>query len=232
MSAQEKADPFFVILEKCGELIMSGETEIEISVVSEAEDLDCENSNSPDMVVQHNHHQNNHSHHHHYLLLQDKAGKMVNNNPYGFEGTKATLRPVCNPQYTSFSISSILGRSESPSQEAASPSGKNSSNNNNNSDRSGNNNNNNNSSSNSNNNNNVNNNGLSGGISNSRVTSNGHSPTRIRIVSPSAKKGSASSATGTTSPLSTASFAVSEAAAAGSPLLGHQASADFTMLSR
>ncbi|CAB0041377.1 unnamed protein product, partial [Trichogramma brassicae] len=45
-------------------------------------------------------------------------------HPYSFDGlmmtAKAALRPACNPQYTSFSISSILGRTESPPSDSGS----------------------------------------------------------------------------------------------------------------
>lgn len=89
---------------------MSGETEIEVSVVSE-EDLDLETSRGSPTSGE--------------LLLQDgKNGKsggcLASTNPFGFEMGKATLRPACNAQYTSFSISSILGRAESPPSDSAS----------------------------------------------------------------------------------------------------------------
>ncbi|XP_058793638.1 homeobox protein HMX3-like isoform X2 [Phymastichus coffea] len=142
---------------------MSGETEIEVSVVSE-EDLDLENSRSsptPD-------------------------AKSTKSNSFSFEVSKATLRPACNPQYTSFSISSILGRTESPpsdsaSAERASPPPP-------------------------------------------LTLGNHHS----RILA--AKSEAAIAANNATSPLTAASFAA--ASEASNALIGHQASADLTMLSR
>ncbi|XP_074100176.1 H6 family homeobox [Cotesia typhae] len=81
---------------------MSAETEIEVSVVSE-EDLEAsrDSSSSP---------------HHSEMLLQDKQrlGCNIPSHPFSFNVGKAALRPACNAHYTSFSISSILGRSESP----------------------------------------------------------------------------------------------------------------------
>ena len=87
---------------------MSGETEIEVSVVSE-EDLELETSRSSPAPGE-------------MLLQESKSGKpgcLASTNPFGFEVSKA-LRPACNPQYTSFSISSILGRTESPPSDSAS----------------------------------------------------------------------------------------------------------------
>lgn len=90
---------------------MSGETEIEVSVVSE-EDLDLENSRSSSTPAD--------------LLLQDKNGKSncgLGNHHHSFSfdvAGKVALRPACNPQYTSFSISSILGRPESPPLDSTS----------------------------------------------------------------------------------------------------------------
>lgn len=75
---------------------MSGETEIEVSVVSE-EDLELEGSRGSSNAAD----------------LLDKSAKNCNL----FDVSKAALRPACNPQYTSFSISSILGRPESPAGE-------------------------------------------------------------------------------------------------------------------
>lgn len=83
---------------------MSGETEIEVSVVSE-EDLELEGSRSSSAPAE--------------LLLQDKNNCSLSNS-CTINGGKAPLRPACTPQYTSFSISSILGRSESPIAVAAS----------------------------------------------------------------------------------------------------------------
>lgn len=81
-----------------------------MSVVSE-EDLDLETSRSSPTPGD--------------MLLQDgKNGKsscLSSTNPFGFDVSKAAgLRPACNPQYTSFSISSILGRTESPPSDSAS----------------------------------------------------------------------------------------------------------------
>ncbi|XP_076295851.1 H6 family homeobox isoform X1 [Lasioglossum baleicum] len=88
---------------------MSGETEIEVSVVSE-EDLELEGSRSSSTPAE--------------LLLQDKNGKtgcgLNNHHSFGFDMGKPQLRPACNPQYTSFSISSILGRPESPPVDSTS----------------------------------------------------------------------------------------------------------------
>lgn len=77
---------------------MSGETEIEVSVVSE-EDLELEGSRSS--------------------MIQGELEKGAKNscgigNTFSYDVNKSSLRPVCNPQYTSFSISNILGRPESP----------------------------------------------------------------------------------------------------------------------
>ncbi|XP_046752867.1 homeobox protein Hmx-like [Diprion similis] len=83
---------------------MSGETEIEVSVVSE-EDLELEGSRSSSAPAE--------------LLIQDKNNRSLSNS-CTINGGKAPLRPACTPQYTSFSISSILGRSESPIAVAAS----------------------------------------------------------------------------------------------------------------
>lgn len=141
---------------------MSGETEIEVSVVSE-EDLDLETSRSsptPD-------------------------AKSAKSNSFSFEVSKATLRPVCNPQYTSFSISNILGRTESPPSDSTSA-------------------------------------GRASPPPPSLGSSNHHS----RILA--AKSEPAVNAGNATSPLA-ASFAAAEA---GNALIGHQASADLTMLSR
>ncbi|XP_015585279.1 uncharacterized protein LOC107263011 [Cephus cinctus] len=84
---------------------MSGETEIEVSVVSE-EDLELDGSRSCSTPAE--------------LLLQEKNGKggCALGNSFSFEVGKVALRPACNPQYTSFSISSILGRPESPPAES------------------------------------------------------------------------------------------------------------------
>ena len=89
---------------------MSGETEIEVSVVSE-EDLELDGSRSSSTPAE--------------MLLQEKNGKggCGLGNPFSFDVSKATLRPACNPQYTSFSISSILGRTESPPVDSTSVSG-------------------------------------------------------------------------------------------------------------
>ncbi|XP_076241016.1 H6 family homeobox [Calliopsis andreniformis] len=88
---------------------MSGETEIEVSVVSE-EDLELEGSRSSSTPAE--------------LLLQEKNGKagcgLNNHHSFGFDVGKPPLRPACNPQYTSFSISSILGRPESPPVDSTS----------------------------------------------------------------------------------------------------------------
>ena len=174
---------------------MSGETEIEVSVVSE-EDFELENSRDTppsEMLLHH----------------QEKTGKS-----FSFDMSKATLRPVCNPQYTSFSISSILGRPESPPSDSASagrstPSATGHNNNNNN--------------------NNTNNN-------NSR-SQRSHSP-NTRIVSPGLVskrlEGNGNSVSvgcnaGSTSPVSAVSFSANDT---NNPLIGHQASADLTMLSR
>lgn len=84
--------------------IMSGETEIEVSVVSE-EDLELEGSRSSSTPAE-------------LLLREEKNGKpgcgLNNHHSFSFDVGKPALRPACNPQYTSFSISSILGRPESP----------------------------------------------------------------------------------------------------------------------
>ncbi|XP_053976726.1 homeobox protein Hmx-like isoform X2 [Hylaeus anthracinus] len=88
---------------------MSGETEIEVSVVSE-EDLELEGSRSSSTPAE--------------LLLQEKNGKpgcgLNNHHSFSFDVGKPALRPPCNPQYTSFSISSILGRPESPPVDSTS----------------------------------------------------------------------------------------------------------------
>ncbi|KAI4478448.1 hypothetical protein M0802_014528 [Mischocyttarus mexicanus] len=93
---------------------MSGETEIEVSVVSE-EDLELEGSRSSSTPAD--------------LLLQEKNGKgscglaaAIGNHhrPFSFDVGKPALRPVGNPQYTSFSIQSILGRSVSPRSDSTS----------------------------------------------------------------------------------------------------------------
>lgn len=89
---------------------MSGETEIEVSVVSE-EDLELEGSRSSSTPAE--------------LLLQEKNGKSGcglsnHHHPFSFDVGKPALRPACNPQYTSFSISSILGRPESPPVDSTS----------------------------------------------------------------------------------------------------------------
>ncbi|XP_017799131.1 PREDICTED: homeobox protein Hmx [Habropoda laboriosa] len=88
---------------------MSGETEIEVSVVSE-EDLELEGSRSSSTPAE--------------LLLQEKNGKsgcgLNNHHSFSFDVGKPALRPACNPQYTSFSISSILGRPESPPVDSTS----------------------------------------------------------------------------------------------------------------
>ncbi|XP_023289767.1 homeobox protein B-H1 [Orussus abietinus] len=92
---------------------MSGETEIEVSVVSE-EDLDLEASRSSSAPAD--------------MLLQERPPKpgCALNDSFAFDvagmAGKAVLRPACNPHYTSFSISSILGRPESP-PAADAPSG-------------------------------------------------------------------------------------------------------------
>ncbi|XP_053598424.1 homeobox protein Hmx [Microplitis demolitor] len=85
---------------------MSAETEIEVSVVSE-EDLEASRGSSS-------------SPKHSEMLLQDKQrhGCNIPSHPFSFDVGKAALRPACNAHYTSFSISSILGRSESPSANA------------------------------------------------------------------------------------------------------------------
>lgn len=83
---------------------MSAETEIEVSVVSE-EDLEASRSSSTpgEMLVQE----------------KNKHGCGLGSHPFSFDVGKAVLRPACNvSQYTSFSISSILGRPESPSADA------------------------------------------------------------------------------------------------------------------
>ncbi|KMQ97948.1 homeobox protein hmx [Lasius niger] len=93
---------------------MSGETEIEVSVVSE-EDLELEGSRSSSTPAE--------------LLLQEKNGKSgcgLNNHHHSFSFdsvSKPALRPACNPQYTSFSISSILGRPESPPVDSTTSTG-------------------------------------------------------------------------------------------------------------
>lgn len=71
---------------------MSGETEIEVSVVSETSDLENSSPAPGD--------------------LSPKSHK------YGYDPKH--VRPACNTQYTSFSISSILGRAESPPSDSAS----------------------------------------------------------------------------------------------------------------
>ncbi|XP_015114450.1 homeobox protein Hmx [Diachasma alloeum] len=82
---------------------MSAETDIE--VVS-AEDLEGSRSSSTpaDMLLQER--------------SNGKAGCGIGSHPFSFDVGKAALRPACNPQYTSFSISSILGRPESPTADA------------------------------------------------------------------------------------------------------------------
>ncbi|KYN12875.1 hypothetical protein ALC57_14940, partial [Trachymyrmex cornetzi] len=93
---------------------MSGETEIEVSVVSE-EDLELEGSRSSSTPAE--------------LLLQEKNGKSgcgLNNHHHSFSFdpvSKPALRPACNPQYTSFSISNILGRPESPPVDSTTSTG-------------------------------------------------------------------------------------------------------------
>lgn len=93
---------------------MSGETEIEVSVVSE-EDLELEGSRSSSTPAE--------------LLLQEKNGKSgcgLSNHHHSFSFdtvSKPALRPACNPQYTSFSISSILGRPESPPVDSTTSTG-------------------------------------------------------------------------------------------------------------
>ncbi|KAF7413482.1 hypothetical protein HZH68_001971 [Vespula germanica] len=91
---------------------MSGETEIEVSVVSE-EDLELEGSRSSSTPAD--------------LLIQEKNGKGScglalgnHHRPFSFDVGKPALRPACNPQYTSFSIQSILGRSVSPRSDSTS----------------------------------------------------------------------------------------------------------------
>lgn len=79
---------------------MSAETEIEISVISE-EDLETSRSTSTPGE----------------MLLHEKTGKNnrgLSSHPFSFDTNKPASRPSCNPHYTSFSISSILGRSKSP----------------------------------------------------------------------------------------------------------------------
>lgn len=75
-----------------------------MSVVSE-EDLELEGSRSSSTPAE-------------LLLREEKNGKsgcgLNNHHPFSFDVGKPALRPACNPQYTSFSISSILGRPESP----------------------------------------------------------------------------------------------------------------------
>ena len=173
---------------------MSGETEIEVSVVSE-EDLDLETSRgSPTTPGD--------------MLLQDgkngKSGCLTSTNPFGFDvvGGKATLRPVCNPQYTSFSISSILGRTESPPSDSASA-------------------------------------GRASPLANNRhgCGSPRNSSTKTTAAATASDGGpgvTTSGSSNATSPMTVASFANSEAAAAAAAggLIGHQASADLTMLSR
>lgn len=86
------------------EVDMSAETEIEVSVVSEE---DLENSTSTPTPAE--------------MLVQEKNGKSncsLGSHPFSFETAKAASRPACNPHYTSFSISSILGRAESPSADS------------------------------------------------------------------------------------------------------------------
>ncbi|KAG5345785.1 HMX3 protein, partial [Acromyrmex heyeri] len=93
---------------------MSGETEIEVSVVSE-EDLELEGSRSSSTPAE--------------LLLQEKNGKSgcgLSNHHHSFSFdtvSKPALRPACNPQYTSFSISNILGRPESPPVDSTTSTG-------------------------------------------------------------------------------------------------------------
>ena len=86
---------------------MSGETEIEVSVVSE-EDVDLEGSRSSSSPTD--------------MLLQEKSGKggCGLGNSFSFDVGKVALRPACNAQYTSFSIESILGHPESPTADATS----------------------------------------------------------------------------------------------------------------
>lgn len=85
-----------------------------MSVVSE-EDLELEGSRSSSTPAE--------------LLLQEKNGKSgcgLNNHHHSFSFdsvSKPALRPACNPQYTSFSISSILGRPESPPVDSTTSTG-------------------------------------------------------------------------------------------------------------
>ncbi|KAH0557679.1 hypothetical protein KQX54_010207 [Cotesia glomerata] len=107
-TAAQAADNLEVAVETTGEAEedMSAETEIEVSVVSE-EDLEASRGSSS-------------SPHHSEMLLQDKQrlGCNIPSHPFSFDVGKAALRPACNAHYTSFSISSILGRSESPTANA------------------------------------------------------------------------------------------------------------------
>lgn len=62
------------------------------------------------------------------LLLQEKNGKSGcglsnHHHSFSFDVSKPALRPACNPQYTSFSISSILGRPESPPVDSTTSTG-------------------------------------------------------------------------------------------------------------
>ncbi|XP_016845501.1 homeobox protein HMX3 isoform X2 [Nasonia vitripennis] len=171
---------------------MSGETEIEVSVVSE-EDLELEASRSSPTPGD--------------MLLQDgKNGKsscLSSTNPFGFEVGKAALRPACNPQYTSFSISSILGRAESPPSDSASagrasPASQHQLHN-------------------------KNNNGSAAGNRESQGRSSASPGARLRPTEAAGLAGI------TTSSSSAASFAAPEA---NSSLISQQASADLSMLSR
>lgn len=85
---------------------MSGETDLEVSVVSD-EDLQLEGSRGSSTPGAE-------------IVLQENGGsRSHNNNSSSFSFDKAALiRPSCNPQYTSFSISSILGRPQSPPSNA------------------------------------------------------------------------------------------------------------------
>lgn len=106
----EPRDPAELGSEEAEELAdgdMSGEIEIEVSVVSE-EELELEASRSSSTPTD--------------MLLQEKSAKVGCGlgNSFSFDVGKAVLRPACNPQYTSFSIESILGHPESPTADATS----------------------------------------------------------------------------------------------------------------
>ncbi|KAJ8684315.1 hypothetical protein QAD02_020107 [Eretmocerus hayati] len=83
---------------------MAAETEIEVSVVSEE---DADSRQSPEPV---------NGKRRRKLDRGSPSPPPGNATSLGLDlvGPKGSLRPACNAGYTSFSISSILGRSESP----------------------------------------------------------------------------------------------------------------------